>query len=573
MQLQFPLNLHRNPSYLIILILVVHRNNTRCIFQERSNKNSAHLVGSRVALSFEPSLGWAAELSINGWHSSAATPKPEQKVERLGIGWIRGMRVLITDRNQRFFLGAIARCGDANRERLHCPQVAHSTSRSCRQHATKLLEVDVQRDVQRTMSGFLGVAAECWWLSVPGKSMDQSCLLLQIFVAWVQWGGLVKRLKMFFSKQLSFGFLTLCAAWVICGTFSILPCHIVIFSICEVGFSFKDVEALCSLGASTKGLGQTGHKGVGFKASFVLSARPHVLSENYKFFFEERVWNECRRHLWSDERNESNFCPKLSWALDQENDCSLPQVACLHIQRVQRHPWDWQLLLNEILSPSVFQIFLLEVTPEVLPSGLTLPRKAPVKGTAMYLPLRRAFPSDLLGELHPSTLLFLRQLVVCTWWRWLRCLSHLRYCFHRFHTLLCRAGSRRLKSITVENERETPCHCYTYVLSKSSQDHRIDVVTCKKIKSDGEDLPMKEEEKGWWMLMGYRQGRIFDSSKGRQVVLQQSAFNLVPFAVIIRKSAFLPKSLWPPPPPQFISVSWFNVSFSRRVCWSSTSNF
>lgn len=168
----------------------------------------------------------------------------------------------------------------------------------------------------------------------------------------------------------------------------------------EVGFSFKDVEALCSLGASTKGLGQTGHKGVGFKASFVLSARPHVLSENYKFFF------------------------------DEENDCSLPQV-----------------------------------TPEVLPSGLTLPRKAPVKGTAMYLPLRRAFPSDLLGELHPSTLLFLR----------------------------------RLKSITVENERETPCHCYTYVLSKSSQDHRIDVVTCKKIKSDGEDLPMKEEEHSFFV--------------------------------------------------------------------------
>ena len=48
----------------------------------------------------------------------------------------------------------------------------------------------------------------------------------------------------------------------------------------------------------------------------------------------------------------------------------------------------------------------------------------------------------------------------------------------------------------MENERETPCHRYTYVLSKSSQDHRIDVVTCEKIKSDGEDVPMKEEEKG-----------------------------------------------------------------------------
>ena len=56
-----------------------------------------------------------------------------------------------------------------------------------------------------------------------------------------------------------------------------------------------------------------------------------------------------------------------------------------------------------------------EVTPEVLPTGLTLPRKAPLKGTAMYLPFRRAFPSDLLGELHPSTLLFLRPLVICKW--------------------------------------------------------------------------------------------------------------------------------------------------------------
>ena len=452
-----------------------------------------------------------------------------------------------------------------------CAQHFQIMPPACYETPWSLMSSEMYSGPCRAFWELLQNADDCRYQESPWIKVAYSS---KFCVAWVQWGGLVKRLKMFFSKQLSFGFLTLCAAWVICGTFSMLPCHIVIFSICEVGFSFKDVEALCSLGASTKGLGQTGHKGVGFKASFVLSARPHVLSENYKFFFdEERVWNECRRHLWSDERNESNFCPKLSWALDQENDCSLPQVACLHIQRVQRHPWDWQLLLNEILSPSVFQIFLLEVTPEVLPSGLTLPRKAPVKGTAMYLPLRRAFPSDLLGELHPSTLLFLRQLVVCTWWRWLRCLSHLRYCFHRFHTLLCRAGSRRLKSITVENERETPCHCYTYVLSKSSQDHRIDVVTCKKIKSDGEDLPMKEEEKGWWMLMGYRQGRIFDSSKGRQVVLQQSAFNLVPFAVIIRKSAFLPKSLWPPPPPQFISVSWFNVSFSRRVCWSSTSNF
>ena len=50
----------------------------------------------------------------------------------------------------------------------------------------------------------------------------------------------------------------------------------------ETGFNFEDVKALCSLGMSMKGPGQTGHKGVGFKASFVLSSRPHVLSNPYR---------------------------------------------------------------------------------------------------------------------------------------------------------------------------------------------------------------------------------------------------------------------------------------------------
>ena len=56
----------------------------------------------------------------------------------------------------------------------------------------------------------------------------------------------------------------------------------------EKGFSFQDVEALCSLGASSKGPKQTGHKGIGFKAAFVLSKRPHVLS-TYRFFFDEEA--------------------------------------------------------------------------------------------------------------------------------------------------------------------------------------------------------------------------------------------------------------------------------------------
>ncbi|CAK9032822.1 unnamed protein product [Durusdinium trenchii] len=113
----------------------------------------------------------------------------------------------------------------------------------------------------------------------------------------------------------------------------------------EVGFSFQDVEALCSLGTSTKGMGlnQTGYKGIGFKASFVLSKKPHVLS-TYQFFF------------------------------DEDDDCALPQV-----------------------------------TPQLLESGAGLPRAPPMEGTAIYLPFRKAFP-DLLTDLMPSTLLFLRRL-------------------------------------------------------------------------------------------------------------------------------------------------------------------
>lgn len=55
----------------------------------------------------------------------------------------------------------------------------------------------------------------------------------------------------------------------------------------ERGFSWEDVEALCSLGSSTKGIAQTGEKGVGFKSAFVLSSRPHILSNPYRFFFDE----------------------------------------------------------------------------------------------------------------------------------------------------------------------------------------------------------------------------------------------------------------------------------------------
>ena len=57
----------------------------------------------------------------------------------------------------------------------------------------------------------------------------------------------------------------------------------------EDGFSSEDVQALCNVGASTKHLGQTGQKGIGFKASFVLSSRPHVFSNPFRFYFDEEA--------------------------------------------------------------------------------------------------------------------------------------------------------------------------------------------------------------------------------------------------------------------------------------------
>ncbi|CAJ1424493.1 unnamed protein product [Effrenium voratum] len=116
----------------------------------------------------------------------------------------------------------------------------------------------------------------------------------------------------------------------------------------EGGFLLEDVRALCNIGASTKQLGQTGQKGIGFKASFVLSARPHVFSNPFRFFF------------------------------DEEASCPLPQV-----------------------------------TPQVIPAHVETPQPLPQHGTAIYLPLRKAFP-DLLDEVDPTLLLFLRQVRAIT---------------------------------------------------------------------------------------------------------------------------------------------------------------
>eukprot|EP00929_Paragymnodinium_shiwhaense_P013109 TRINITY_DN120975_c0_g1_i1.p1 TRINITY_DN120975_c0_g1~~TRINITY_DN120975_c0_g1_i1.p1 ORF type:complete len:1739 (+),score=256.48 TRINITY_DN120975_c0_g1_i1:59-5275(+) len=113
----------------------------------------------------------------------------------------------------------------------------------------------------------------------------------------------------------------------------------------EAGFSFQDVQALCSLGSSTKSLGQTGQKGIGFKASFALSSKPHILSGQFRFFF------------------------------DSNANCLLPEV-----------------LPQPITDEAVSQ----------------LPLPAPEAGTAIFLPLRRKFP-ELLDEVSSATMLFLRR--------------------------------------------------------------------------------------------------------------------------------------------------------------------
>ena len=56
----------------------------------------------------------------------------------------------------------------------------------------------------------------------------------------------------------------------------------------EAGFTRADVQGVCDLNKSTKRLRDdaTGHKGIGFKAVFLASARPHVLSGSYAFSFD-----------------------------------------------------------------------------------------------------------------------------------------------------------------------------------------------------------------------------------------------------------------------------------------------
>ncbi|PRP84437.1 hypothetical protein PROFUN_08117 [Planoprotostelium fungivorum] len=57
----------------------------------------------------------------------------------------------------------------------------------------------------------------------------------------------------------------------------------------ERGFTMDNVRAICDVGGSTKtGSQLIGHKGVGFKAVFKVSDRPHIFSKGYRFKFDAR---------------------------------------------------------------------------------------------------------------------------------------------------------------------------------------------------------------------------------------------------------------------------------------------
>lgn len=75
----------------------------------------------------------------------------------------------------------------------------------------------------------------------------------------------------------------------------------------EVGFQPKHVVSICSAGDTTKSKrdGYIGEKGIGFKSVFVVSSRPHVFSNGYRFHFRtvgcEAGLGYIVPHWWNDE--------------------------------------------------------------------------------------------------------------------------------------------------------------------------------------------------------------------------------------------------------------------------------
>jgi hypothetical protein len=74
-------------------------------------------------------------------------------------------------------------------------------------------------------------------------------------------------------------------------------------------FTRDDVEAICSIGRSRKDPRKhIGYLGVGFKAVFLVSSRPHIYSKTYRFKFDRYYWGEKSKSIpwqitpiWLDE--------------------------------------------------------------------------------------------------------------------------------------------------------------------------------------------------------------------------------------------------------------------------------
>jgi hypothetical protein len=78
----------------------------------------------------------------------------------------------------------------------------------------------------------------------------------------------------------------------------------------EMGFQYRDISAICDVGASTKEKhkqGYAGHKGIGFKSVFMVSYKPEIHSGNYHIRFDTADGTQqigYIRPIWLDQYEE-----------------------------------------------------------------------------------------------------------------------------------------------------------------------------------------------------------------------------------------------------------------------------
>lgn len=113
----------------------------------------------------------------------------------------------------------------------------------------------------------------------------------------------------------------------------------------EIGFSLKNVMAICSVGASTKkGIaGFIGQKGIGFKSVFSVAEKPEIHSGGYHVQFDRSV--NMLEPLWINDES-----PTL-WPIASDSDC-VSYETCLRL------PFDNKTLKNRpILTERLYDVF------------------------------------------------------------------------------------------------------------------------------------------------------------------------------------------------------------------------